>query len=598
MGYFVQVTGDAGSPVFQAFKNYPDVSFASSALFHALITASLEHGFVPSVLRAQDASIALAVHGTAGSRLSIALVTSEFSAGQTRDIEAQLHWRLRAIYRGALIAVGGELLRRQPVDALRRALAQRLAPMVARVMADEPLPGAVGRVPRLGLATSGAAAEWLPASAAADNAFERLVASLPAGGGVVLAGLSPNATDSTLAVLSWQGRALSATFAWRRLDSVDRALLLFLADEVGPASFEQPARSWALEAVDRLWLPSAAAAVDMAPAVAPSPASSPSASPNGKAAAPAGGVSEDDALLPIGVPLRHSASTSLSLRRHARRHRMVSVRIYPTLEASDMLGDELVQHGVGSSVSSSAPASPRGPPLASGGEDGDLPRSLIAGIADGLDPEEVAAAWSDEASLVFTVVVPEEDDGGDEGGGARSRIVADDLQQSAELCGASLQELWKSLRAPPARRALLAAGRAEVVAAVLLDEATQDAVVAPAGWHASQALPWRCPRRRAKAEAVRRLLYWLHTLPPLSEQKPQQYVCCEDYAVGALRREDGLQCWALVHLQPEAASAQAAASDGASPPSVPPPPVLHAVAELMSRVPVSGDLRMGFGAVL
>jgi len=70
------------------------------ALFHALVTASLEQGFVPSILRADDAIIALAVHGQSGSRLGLAMVTSELSAGRTTDLERHAMWRLDAMYQG------------------------------------------------------------------------------------------------------------------------------------------------------------------------------------------------------------------------------------------------------------------------------------------------------------------------------------------------------------------------------------------------------------------------------------------------------------------------------------------------------------------
>mmetsp|Transcript_110453 Transcript_110453/g.323118 ORF Transcript_110453/g.323118 Transcript_110453/m.323118 type:complete len:175 (+) Transcript_110453:106-630(+) len=173
MGYFVQIANDVGSPVFQAARNYPDVSFASSALFHALVTASLEQGFVPSILRAKDATIALAVHGPQGGRVSVALVTSELAAGQSRDLEAELHWRMSVVYRGALLIAGGELLRRQPMEPLRRLLTQRLTPIVTSVMAEEPAPGMGSRVPRLGLSLRGTAVEWLARSRCADAALER-----------------------------------------------------------------------------------------------------------------------------------------------------------------------------------------------------------------------------------------------------------------------------------------------------------------------------------------------------------------------------------------------------------------------------------------
>ena len=81
MGFFIQISNDSGRPIFQAAKNYPDVSFASSALFHALVTASLEQGFVPGLIRSDDATIALAVHGEHGARLGLAMVTSELRGG-------------------------------------------------------------------------------------------------------------------------------------------------------------------------------------------------------------------------------------------------------------------------------------------------------------------------------------------------------------------------------------------------------------------------------------------------------------------------------------------------------------------------------------
>lgn len=43
-----------------------------------------EQGFVPSLLRAQDAICALQVHGEQGARLSLAMVTSEMLANHKR----------------------------------------------------------------------------------------------------------------------------------------------------------------------------------------------------------------------------------------------------------------------------------------------------------------------------------------------------------------------------------------------------------------------------------------------------------------------------------------------------------------------------------
>lgn len=491
MGYFVQIIGETGSPVFQAVKNYQDVSFASSTLFHGLVIASLEQGFMPSVLRAQDVTIALAVHGVPGCRLSITLVTSEFAAGQTRDLEAQLQWRLSAVYHGAVLAAGSEFLMReiikpQPAE-LRRLLAERLSPIVTRLMAEEVVPGLCSRVPCLGMATSGAAVEWLP-GCAADAEFQRLVGSLPAGGGAVLAGLSPTATSRAMAVLAWQGRVVAATAAWRSLDPVYRALLLALADNVGPASFESPSRSWALEEMEHLWLPSDTGATGT-------------------------------------------------------RYRMLSVRLYPGQESLGCsvgkAGDQIQQCNDGSETLRHVFGSP--------------------------SADECASLWSDEASLVFSVLEPE-------GGHSGARLSAADLQQSADLCGGSLQDLWTGLRSDHRL------GEAEGVVAMLLDEHRQEVVVIPSVWHTSNVLPWQCSKRQEKVNALRRLTYWLHALPPLGPNREQHYACCEDYALAAARREDGLQCWGVSqHL------------DGGEESSI-----LRAVTEILRRVPASVEVRNAF----
>lgn len=555
MGYFVQVAGDSGAPLLQCARNYPEVSFASSALFHALVTASLENGFVPGIMRSKDAAIALAVHGCAGSRLSIALVTSEFPAGETRDVEAQLRWRLSVIHRAAFLVAGADLLRRQhPADCLRRLFAQRLAPVVNRCMAEEPAPGVVSRVPLVGLCTMGAAAEWLPACHDADAALERLVGSLPAGGGVVLAGLSPCAVEATLAVLSWQGRALAATTAWRRLESIDRALLLQLADQVGPPSFEQSSRSWSLAVMEGIWLPTACAgAADQCPqtdvaasGARASPSASPSASPNSS----------------------HAAS------RTPRRCHMVNVRLRPDLGPADL-------PQLGACACAAA----------------DIQIGVMSALFEG-EPapsaHEAASAWADDASVVFTVVEMEDDMGTLAGTGRRKPTTANDMLQSASLCGDALRGIWgdrlkQGLVLAPVS---LPSGPCHAAAALLVDEATQDVVVAPPCWAITRNLPWRCPARHNKVRSLRKLLYWMHTLPCLSETTPQQYATCEDYAVGAVRREDGIQCWALICPRPRAAGDAC----GQAAPTL--PAAMDAVEALMASVPVSGDLRRAFAGLV
>lgn len=589
MGYFVQISDDAGAPLFQAVKNYPDVSFASSALFHALVTASLERGFVPSILRAQDATIGLAVHGDPGSRLSIAVVSSEFPTGQTRDIEAQLHWRMQAIYRGALIAAGRDALMKQPADFLRKAFSQRLAPMVARLMADESLPGVVGSVPLLGMATCGAASEWLPGTPSADAAFERLVASLPAGGGVVLAGLSPFAMESTIAVLSWQGRAVAATPAWRCLESIDRGLLLALADDVGPPTFGKPTRTLELEIANPLWLPSAAVPPRAEPAASPaatsacSPVESPTANPFARPHIGVGSLPlESEELLPVGVPLHFATTVSPTVSRAPKCYKMISMRIYPELKAP-----------VSNREDSISPMETT--PVAK------LFRRPVS-------VEDAFSVWDEDASLVFSVV---EAEGATDSSTSRPPVTPSDLQQCVDMCGQNLQNVWDGLPTKSTGAPLLRSSTADIIAAVLLDEVTQDIVVAPPSWHISCAVPWQCERRRVKTQSNRRLLYWMHSLPPLTEKHPQQYVCCEDYSIGARRREDGIQCWALIHLHSEtvqntlssttigATTFEGDAQDPARTAETRLPPPVHTVLEeLMSQIPVSVDLRMGFSKLI
>mmetsp|Transcript_60165 Transcript_60165/g.179140 ORF Transcript_60165/g.179140 Transcript_60165/m.179140 type:complete len:599 (+) Transcript_60165:104-1900(+) len=586
MGYFVQIANDVGSPVFQAAKNYPDVSFASSALFHALVTASLEQGFVPSVLRAQDATIALSVHGPKGGRISIALVTSELAAGQTRDLEAELHWRMGVVYRGALLIAGGELLRRQPVEPLRRLLSQRLAPIVANVMAEEPLPGMGARVPRLGLALCGTAVEWLACSRHADAALDGLLACLPAGSRAGGGGLAP---AGALAVLAWRGRALAATPAWQRLSAMDRALLLSLAEEVGPGSFERPGRSWALEEVDRLWLPTAGA--------------------GSMHATGAGGASEAEALRPHGVRLQPSHFSETSASARPQQYRLLSVRLFPS---TDALGDPRSIEACASCCDWMGTSS--GTTTASSH---DAAAGPLAGIDQPPSPAEVACFQAEEVSLVFSLLEPEVGEPGSPAlagsphpanSEAASGTSADDLFASAELCGEKLQDLWRGLGSGDGGESLLRCSSGDLIAAVLVHEASQDTILLPSPVHRCTQLPWTCLGRQRKAAAARRLLYWIHALPQLSLQRSQQYICCETYAVGAVRREDGVHCWGIVDLDldpdwqggplgEETAGGAGMASLAEKPDGRTSPDdgracrVLSLVAELMQRLPRSSDLR-------
>ena len=282
MGYFIQISNDSGRPIFQAAKNYPDVSFASSALFHALVTASLEQGFVPSILRADDAIIALDVHGESGARLGLAMVTSELSAGRTTDLETRARWRLDAIYQGARLILGKNLQKaagQTQADSVRRVLTERLMPVVLQLMAEEEdvsedngwnffsnqIPQTHWPAP-LGLRLSGAAVEWmaLGCSSLAEHALEELLSHLrpqiteekdPSDPSAEVPEKfetsQPNPIKRPPAVICWRGRVIAATPAWRLLDSIDRGLLVAIANAVGPPAFDS-ARSLALEEVDNL----------------------------------------------------------------------------------------------------------------------------------------------------------------------------------------------------------------------------------------------------------------------------------------------------------------------------------------------------------
>jgi len=522
MGYFVQIANDAGSPVFQATQNYPDVSFASSTLFHALVTASLEHGFVPSVLRSQDAVIALAVHGPAGSRISIAIVTSEFAAGQTRDLQEELHWRLSVFYRGALMIAGGELLRRQPTETLRRLLAQRLSPIVDGVMAEESMQKNCGRVPRIGLSCSGTAVEWLARSVVADVALEKIVAGLPAKSGATVDPAGQARLNSRVAaVVSWKGRVLAATRAWQQLDAVDRALLLTLSDQVGPGTFESPARSWSLEELEQLWLPTKGAG---------------SVHSTGS-----DGASEAASLRPCGVFLEQPYFSELSACQPAKRHRMVSVRLYPQADQIEANGADGMAAFCLSCCESLQRGSLKLDPAGSVPEACKAQKDPLAVLDMQPLPAESANFQIEELSLVLSLLE-------EEGPSKEGLTTATHLQTSADNCSDVLHAVWQHLRAGKRGESLLQCATGHLTAVALVNEVSADVVTVPSPAHTCSALPWQCRGRQRKAAAARRLLYWIHALPRLGPQRTQQYVCCESFAVGGLRREDGVHCWGIMDM--------------------------------------------------
>lgn len=560
-----------GTPVFQAAKNYPEVSFASSTLFHALVTASLKQGFVPSIVRAKDATVAFALHGPEDSRLSIAIVTSELATGQSRDLELQLHWRLNVLYRGALVAVGGEMLCRQPAEPLRRLLAQRLTPIVSHMMLEEPAPSLRGRVPPLGLTICGAAVEWLPKSAAADAVLE--------GVGVALSkkslGHAAGNLRETAMLLSWQGRVVAATPTWRRLVPVDRALLLSLAEQVGPCTFDQPGRSWACEEINQLWLPSSA---------------TPSSAESGQ-------THTTTPLAPIGVKLKMQAFSEALLGVRPRRYRMVSVRLYPSHDKLTANACEFESCKVCSSNIAHKNPSPDGTSSNNVAVDEDLPVFLQSQPS----PEEFVGIWDEERSLVLSLL-EEEDPEASSSPNSAGRTAPADLQEGADACSREFRELWKDLCHTPGSVGdglRCSAGLScNLVAVIILDELSQDVITLPAPCCVCAAPPWRCSGRRQRAAAIRRLVYWISALPPLNAQRTQQYVCTQVYAVGAHRREDGVHCWGIMDApsdgwQPREGVAPNVEDETGKHASKGPQAgrVLKAVAEVLLQVPHSADLR-------
>jgi len=464
------------------------VSFASSALFHALVTASLEQGFVPGILRADDACIALAVHGPHGARLGLVMVTSELSAGRTADLEARLRWRLDVIHQAALLAAGQDMLSKaaggQQADSIRRLLTERLAPVVSQLMASEEgkeddegqdAKSLLPRAPRLGLRVHGACLEWLAlgCSGTAEMVLEELSSAAFSSEFCPKSAANPGQRK---AVLSWRGRILAATPAWRRLSPVDRGLLLAMADGVGPACFGQ-ARSLALEELSELWP-------------------------------------------------RKDATPGEPKSDQARPHRMLSVRLFPQDEA----------------------------------------------------PAAFSVTEREEASLVLSVL-----DESSQGSGSTQRLL------EAAASSSSLKALWKRLltRAHSVAGQLLGSEAGWLRAAVLLDSRTGDIVSLPTPWQ----VDLRLGSVSQAAVSLRRLLYWMHALPPLDASRLQQFVCTEDHLVAAARRDDGIVCWALVDRRKKSMKAVSSESQEVA------EPVLQAIQRLLKRLPRAGDLWSAFGAL-
>lgn len=230
------------------------------------------------------------------------------------------------------------------------------------------------------------------------------------------------------------------------------------------------------------------------------------------------------ALLPLGAAARDSKASSGAVA--PKRYRMVSSRLYPSHKpdaSENHLPCEACQMARLNPSKEDCPASAR-----AGASALDKQPSL----------EEACGLREEELSLVISLLLEEPD--GD--AGASAAFTAANLEDSVGSGGGSaLTELWSGLEHCSSSLA------SDVTAAVLLDEHSQEVVMLPSPWHyCGASLPWQCSGRRRRCTAARRLMYWIHALPPLSFTRSQQYAYCEGYAVGGARRGDGVHCWVML----------------------------------------------------
>lgn len=153
--------------------------------------------------------------------------------GESCDLDQRGKLRLSILHRAAQLVLGPELHRAG--DPARRLLQERLGPVVAQLMTEE---DEVRWPPALGLRLSGAQTEWamLGCSSLAEHFLEEFIRPF-----------------SGAAVLLWRGRVVAATPSWQQVHSLDRGLLLAMANKVGPQAYGEE-RSLALEELDGLWV--------------------------------------------------------------------------------------------------------------------------------------------------------------------------------------------------------------------------------------------------------------------------------------------------------------------------------------------------------
>jgi len=313
-------------------------------------------------------------------------------------------------------------------------------------------------------------------------------------------------------------------------------------------------------------------------------------------------------LRPCGVLLDQPSFSELSSSKQAQQYRMVSVRLYPrpdqieadTAEGMAALCLSCVESFQRGSFKLEAAGSV---PVACKAQ-----KDSLAALDMQPLPSEAANFQIEELSLVLSLL---EEEGPVK---AHDAIIAADLQSSADNCSDMLQAVWQNLRDGNRGENLLHCTAGHLTAVALVNELSADVVTVPSPAHTCSALPWQCRGRQRKAAAARRLIYWIHALPRLGPHRTQQYACCESFAVGGLRREDGVHCWGIMDmdLDPEwpvgplgtetlvntprggavgdSNSSQSEASKGQR--------VLSAVAELVQQLPdKSSDLWTALGGL-
>lgn len=364
-------------------------------------------------------------------------------------------------------------------------------------------------------------------------------------------------------VLSWQGRALAATPSWRNLAPMDQGLLLAFAEHVGPATFDLPGRSWAFEELDTLWLRSASAAAGGCPTTRASPS------------------------IQDGDPAA------------ACPHRFVSVRLYPPVAELDL----------GSEVSCDACCTAICKDMCPENDEDELYdwRSSQTSWRDEpvfppflptpVDADETRAFRTEESSLVLSFL-----ELGQEQSVTTSATPAN-LQQSVDTCRDVMRCVWASLKwggveeLPPGCRL------EDLTAVLILDESRQDVLVMPPAWHECSTVSWKCPERRRRSTATRRLMYWIHALPPLSLKRSQHFLYTEEYAVGGIRRDDGVHCWGIMPFELDnekngytarSHPVSLASTDTRDPNEQREDRVLRVVGQVLAKVPRSVELPHAF----